>query len=128
MKIIGILGGTGPVATENLYRRIIEICQKKYNAVQDSDYPPILLVSFPLSGTNETGISDESLAFLDFKYSIDKLIKGGSEFIIIPCNTVHHLLERLRKDINVPILSMTEAITKEVLKAKAKNVGILSSA
>ncbi|MCD4705270.1 hypothetical protein K8R66_04310, partial [bacterium] len=68
-KTIGILGGMGPSASANLYKKIIELAQKELQAEQDTDYPPMVIYNLPLFGFDETGIVDEELVQ-------DQLIKG----------------------------------------------------
>ena len=58
VKTIDVLGGMGGIASANLYNKIIAIAQEKYGAVQDSDYPPIVIYSLPLAEFNELGIVD----------------------------------------------------------------------
>jgi len=50
-----------PGASSNFYAKLIKYAQKEYNAVQDTDYPPILIYSLPLLGFDETGIVDGGL-------------------------------------------------------------------
>ena len=47
-KTIGILGGMGPEAAAELYKRIIRICQLRYGAIRDYDFPPMLVYNLPL--------------------------------------------------------------------------------
>ena len=58
MKTIGVLGGMGPEASADLFQRMLSICQQEFGAVQDTDYPSMLIASFPLTGFDETGIRD----------------------------------------------------------------------
>lgn len=53
---IGILGGMGPEATLQTFHSILKICQSKYGAVQDEDYPQIAVNSLSVAGFDETGI------------------------------------------------------------------------
>jgi aspartate/glutamate racemase len=55
-NVIGILGGMGPEATLQAFNTILKICQSKYQAVQDEDYPQIIINSLSVSGFDETGI------------------------------------------------------------------------
>lgn len=123
-KIIGILGGMGPQATSEFYSKLIKICQKN-GAVQDTDYPQIVMNSLPLEGFDETGIVDEILVLNQLKKGIDTLVKAGSDFIVIPCNTVHYFIEDMRKHSPIPILSILEETAKQV--NSTEHIGLLAS-
>jgi aspartate/glutamate racemase len=53
---IGILGGMGPEATLQTFHTVLKICQTKYKAIQDEDYPQIIVSNLSVSGFDETGI------------------------------------------------------------------------
>ena len=50
-----------PGASANFYASLISLAQKKYNAVQDTDFPKIFLNSIALDGFDETGIINQNL-------------------------------------------------------------------
>ena len=50
-----------PGASANFYSSLISLAQKKYNAVQDVNFPKIFLNSITLKGFDETGIIDQNL-------------------------------------------------------------------
>lgn len=127
MKTIGILGGMGPVATAELYKKIIEYCQKKYKAVQDTDYPPVVMYSLPLKGTDETGIVDEELVFHEFIDEIKRLEAHGASFVIMPCNTLHKFDEKIRAKMSIPFLGIVEETCKEVKNSKFRKIALLAS-
>ncbi len=126
-KTIGILGGMGPEASSNLYSKIIKYTQNKYNAVQDFDYPPIIIYSLPLIGFDETGIVDETLVKKQLIEGVKKLESSGCDLIIIGCNTVHVFYEDMQSKIKIPILNIVEETKKEVLKFGYKKVGLFAS-
>ncbi len=114
MKKIGILGGMGPAASSSLYARIISYCQKKYNSVQDNEYPQVMLYSIALDGFDETGIVDAQLVLKQLLQGIKMLEMSQCDFIVIPCNTVHVFIEQLRMYAQVPILSIIEEVVQRV--------------
>lgn len=126
-KTIGILGGMGPMASANLYYKIIAAAQDKYQAEQDLDFPPMIIYSMPLFGFNETGFVDPDLVKNQLIEGVKKLEKAGSDFIIIACNTVHYFYDQMQKSINIPILSVIDETVNFAKKEGFKKVGILSS-
>lgn len=127
MKKIGVLGGMGPASTAFFYQKIIEIAQKKYGAVQDTDYPPVFIYSCPLEGFDETGIVDEKLVLHQLIAAVEILNQAGVSFIVIPCNTVHYYIDKLRKHSKVPILSIVEETVKKIKSEKLSCVGLICS-
>jgi aspartate racemase len=127
VKTIGILGGMGPVATGEFFHRILVLCQRQHHAVQDGDYPPILLYSMSLQGSNESGIGNARILEREFVDGITKLCAAGCDFVVIPCNTAHYFVERLRKDVKTPIVSIID-LTVDTVRARGfRTVGVLAS-
>lgn len=126
-KVIGVIGGIGPEASANLYIKMIHYMQKKYNAVQDADYPPMIIYNVPMKGFDETGIVDGELVKLQLINAANKLQAAGAEVVMIACNTVHHFQDDIISAINIPFLSIIEETSKRAQTANYKNVGILCS-
>src|SRR3989338_6835870 len=123
MKTIGVLGGMGPEASATFYNMIINICHKKYNAQQDTDYPPMIIYSLPLEGFDETGIVDQEKVLRQLIKGIKVLESSGSDFIVIACNTVHCFIDELRKNVKIPILSIIEETSNKLKLDKINIMG-----
>jgi aspartate racemase len=126
-KIIGVLGGMGPVSSANLYSKIIKYTQRRYNAVQDSDYPPIIIYSLPLSGFDETGIVDSELVKKQLVEGVKKLEFAKCDLVIIGCNTVHAFYDEMRSAVRIPVFNIIEETKKMVLQLGYKKVGLFAS-
>ena len=126
-KTIGVLGGMGPEASSNLYSKIIKYAQHEYGAVQDFDYPPIIIYSLPLLGFDETGIVDEELVKKQLIEGVKKLESSGCDLIIIACNTVHSFYEEMQAAVEVPIFNIIEETKKRVIDLGYKKVGLFAS-
>lgn len=126
-RTIGILGGMGPVATAEFFHRILALCELEHGAVQDGDYPPILVYSMSLKGSSESGIRDAKLLEHEFVEGITRLHRAGCDFVVIPCNTAHHFVQRLRKDVSTPILSIIDLAADEAKAKGITRVGLLAS-
>jgi len=127
MRTIGVLGGMGPVATVEFLRRLLVRCEELYGAVQDGEYPPILTYSMSLTGSDESGIGNARVLEQEFVDGITKLSRGGCDFVVIPCNTAHHFVDRLRGAATVPILSIIDLAVAKLEECGAKTVGVLAS-
>ena len=105
-KSIGILGGMGPLATADLFRKIVLLT----DAARDNDHIRIYIddnASIPdRTAAILSGGADPLPAMTD---SLRKLEACGADCIIMPCNTAHYFLPRLQALTAVPFLSMLEA-------------------
>jgi len=117
----------GPEASSNLYSKIIKYAQHKYGAVQDFDYPPIIIYSLPLFGFDETGIVDEKLVKKQLVKGVKKLESAGCDLVIVACNTVYFYYKEMQSAVKVPIFNIINETKKRVIKAEYKKVGLLAS-
>ncbi len=105
-KTIGILGGMGPLATADLFEKIVSLT----DANTDSDHIRVYIDS-------NAQIPDRTAAILEggadpvpaMEDSLRKLELCGADCVIMPCNTAHYFLPRLQILTKVPFLSMIEA-------------------
>lgn len=108
-KSIGILGGMGPLATADLFRRITVLTK----ASCDNEHIRIYIDS-------NAAIPDRTEAILhggrdpvaEMTSALRHLEACGADCILMPCNTAHFFLPRLQKLTEIPFLNMPE-ITAE---------------
>ena len=94
MKTIGIIGGMGPLATIDIFNKIVRNTQVE----KDQDHIPILI-------NNNPQIPDRTKSILSQGISpVDEIIKSGkkleaigADFLIIPCNTPTTIYKRLKR-------------------------------
>ncbi|USG99072.1 amino acid racemase [Thermococcus argininiproducens] len=123
-RVIGILGGMGPLATVELFRRIV----LKTPAKKDQDHPRIIIY-------NNSKIPDRTAYILgkgenplpELIESAKKLEAWGADFIIMPCNTAHYFAEEIQKAINIPFIDMVEETAEYIKNLGLKKVGILAT-
>ena len=104
-KTIGILGGMGPLATMDLYKKII------LSTEADCDNAHIRVY---IDGNS--AIPDRTAAILaggpdpvpEMLSALRNLEKCGADCVIMPCNTAHYFLPRLQERTALPILDMRE--------------------
>ena len=109
-KTIGILGGMGPLATADLYKKIILSTEARGDNEQIRVY---------IDGNS--AIPDRTAAILsggedpvpEMLSALRNLEKCGADCIVMPCNTAHYFLPRLQEHTALPILDMRR-ITAEV--------------
>ena len=102
-KTIGILGGMGPLATADLYRKIV----LSTRAASDHDHIRVYIDSNPAvpdrTGAILSGGEDPVPEMLSALHSLEKC---GADCVIMPCNTAHYFLPRLQAETALPILDM----------------------
>ncbi|MFA4640178.1 aspartate racemase [Pyrococcus kukulkanii] len=124
MRVIGILGGMGPLATVELFRRIVE----KTPAKRDKDHPKIIIYNNPQ-------IPDRTAFILgkgedprpQLIWTAKKLEECGADFIIIPCNTAHAFIEDIQKEIGIPIISMVEETARMLSEIGCRKAGLIAT-
>lgn len=126
-KTIGILGGMGAAASADFYGRIVKIAQKDYKAERDPDFPPMFIYNLPLSGFDETGFVNPERVKAQLIAGVKKLETAGSQFIVIPCNTVHRFHSEMETAIEIPIISIIETTTDAIRHSGYHTVGLLNS-
>lgn len=124
-KKLGILGGMGPYASCDWYKKILDICQRKFNLSQDYEYPEINIISVQMSGWSERGIEDSELAKACLMKGVDKLTQLRMDYIIIACNTVHFYFDDIQHRTVIPVINMIDFCCSSL--PKNKKVSVLSS-
>jgi len=125
-KTIGIIGGVGPQASSYFYDRIMKLAQAKYGAVNNNDFPELLLYSVPVPDF----ISDKKKipeAMVMFEKVIEDFVKIEVDYLTIASNTVHLLIDEFKKLTQIEFISMIEAVIEKVKEDKRKKVGLLST-
>lgn len=111
-KTIGILGGMGPMATVDLFRKIIE-CTPARN---DQEHLKIIIYNNPQIPSRNRVVKENSEdPFFEMRKSARLLETAGADFIIIPCHSAHYWIDPLRESVNIPICDMIE-ITADYMK------------
>lgn len=124
-KKIGIIGGMGPMATVDLFYRIIKFTR----AYSDLQHIHIII-------DNNTSIPDRTNYILgsgpnpvlELIKSARFLENSGANFLLMPCNTAHFFYEYIQKSISIPLLNMIEITAKYCKSQNLSRVGLLSTA
>lgn len=105
-KILGVLGGMGPLASQLFYGMIIE----KTDANCDQEHLNMIILSHATLPDRTRAIRGGRTEEL-FQLLLDDvkmLEENGAGVIAIPCNTSHVLHERLQAGVGIPIINMVE--------------------
>lgn len=104
-KTVGILGGMGPLATVDLFAKIVE----NTPAVLDQDHLRIIIDNNPHIPPRVEAIMQGAESPLPAMAASAKLLeKAGADFIVMPCNTAHYWLAELQAAVGIPFYSMID--------------------
>lgn len=123
-NIIGILGGMGPLATVNLFQRIVELtdadrdCEHIHIIIDNNSTIPDRTKAILQNGDNPVPAMVRSAKFLE---------ASGSNLIVMPCNTAHFFLPEVQKEIHVPILNMISCTAQTISEMRLDAVGLLAT-
>lgn len=117
----------GPEATAELYKRIIKYYQTERNAIDDADFPNILINSVPAEDMLNDLDNRRAVITSQLQKGAQVLQNAGADFIVIPCNTATTFLKDV-SGVNIPIVDITEETAKQAKKLDSKKAGILASA
>lgn len=125
MKTIGIIGGMGPLATADLYTKIIKFTL----AEKDQEHVPVIIDSNPLIPDRTAYILQGGESPLpEIVKSIRRLEAAGCDFLIMPCNTAHHIIDEIKATTKIPFINMMEETVKVVAEMyPGEKVGLLAT-
>jgi len=127
MKTVGIIGGFGPETTAAFQLAIVELFRTQHCKTR----PPILMwnTPVPIKIEDELVLHGKGLHnFLPFLIDAAcKLEKAGTDFLVLPCNTLHLLAEKIVQHIHIPMVNIVEETAKELQKNNIKQIGILAN-
>lgn len=123
-KTIGIIGGMGPLATADLFKKIV----LNTKAETDQDHIKILI-------DNNTDIPDRTEAIIhNGKNPVPQLTKSavslwtmGADVLVMPCNTAHYFRAKVQENVDIPILNMIELTGEALLEKGIRTVGLLAT-
>jgi len=124
--VAGIIGGLGPEATVELMSRIIHYTGAK----KDQDHLHLIVDHNPKIPDRSAAIrrgGESPLPLL--RAAARRLEKAGADFIVIPCNTAHFYLPRIRRSVRLPVVDLiAEAVRCAQAKRPAvRRVGLLAT-
>ena len=127
MKSVGVIGGLGPETTAEFYLEVIFQCQKR-NAEQR---PLIVISSVPLLFEIEKDLIESNTGKERYiPYLVEearRLERGGVDFLVMPCNSLHVFINEIRESVGIPVLSIVEETAGYLKKRNFEKVGLISA-
>jgi len=125
MKTLGLIGGTSWVSTIDYYRYINQLANEKRGGL---NYAPILLYSISFNDV-------KTLADAGDWEGLGRLLSGiarnlenaGAQAIVLCANTIHIVAEKIEETIQIPLVHITDATAREILRQGLKKVALLGT-
>lgn len=125
MKSIGMIGGMSWESTAVYYRIINRETQARLGGVHSA---PLLLWSFDFAEIDllqSAGRWDDATARMVEVGQL--LVRGGAQFLIICCNTMHVVAEAVEKGAGVPLLHIATPLGAAIAAKGLSRVGVLGT-
>jgi len=125
MKTPGIIGGLGPEATLDYYRKIVDGYRTRTG---DGSYPSLLLNSIDMQRTIRLVTANDLAGLMAFlSDEIQKLARAGADFGVLSAITPHLVFPALREQSPIPLLSIVEVTCREAERLGLKRLGLFGS-
>jgi len=124
-KRIGILGGMSPESTVAYYEYLTRTYTERFG---DYGYPEILVYSVSFQSYVDWPNADRwDLVAAGLSDSAQKLAGAGADFVLIATNTMHLVFDEVQASVDVPMLSLLDAVAEAILARGIGTVGLLGT-
>lgn len=125
MKMLGIIGGTGPESTVEYYRRLIAAYRARD---PEGRAPQLLLNSIDNRKVIDWITADALTPLADFLADeIERLARAGADFALIAANTPHLVFDELQQRSRIPLLSIVEATAAAATRTGLKRLALFGT-
>jgi aspartate racemase len=110
-RLLGVLGGMGPLATADFFRKLIEETPAQY----DEEHVPVVVYSVPQMPNRDHAITrggESPLPHMLAGMTALRKLEVGA--VAIPCNTAHHWYDELQRASGLQILHIADAACREL--------------
>ncbi|MBK1786012.1 aspartate/glutamate racemase family protein [Prauserella cavernicola] len=117
--LIGVLGGMGPAATADFYRKLINATP----ATRDQDHRRVVIWADPTVPDRSEALQGRGPDPTPWLVAgARRLSEAGATQIAIPCNTAHAFIDGIAEKVGVPIVHMIDAVAQR-LSSSARPIG-----
>jgi len=111
---IGIIGGMGPLATADLFTKMI----RATDSPNDAGHIHIIVDNDPSIPDRTESILRGGASPVEAIIRSAKLLRGaGCELLVMPCNAAHYYIQSIRDSVDIPVLDMI-SLTADHLKSQ----------
>lgn len=123
-KVVGIIGGMGPLATVDLMNKIISYTPAK----KDQDHIHIIADNYSQIPDRTTAILGKGTDPTPFiVQSAQRLENAGADFLVMACNTAHFYFKSIKESVSIPILHMPFQTARFLHVNNMRRVGLLAT-
>lgn len=123
---IGVLGGMGPEATNQLCALITA-----HTPVgRDQDHIPVITFNNSLIPGRVQAVSGGGVSPVPEMIRTARVLeRAGADFLLMPCNLAHFFIEEVQAGVRIPLLDMIEETVKYTVERypQCRQAGILAS-
>ncbi|WP_457751673.1 aspartate/glutamate racemase family protein [Thermococcus sp.] len=123
MKKIGLIGGTTPESTCYYYQKYIEISRERF---KPNFYPELIIYSINFSDfvDNPRGWEGRKEMLINAAKALER---AGADIIALTANTPHIVFPDVQKTLNVPMVSIIDALIEEMKRRGVRKVLLLGT-
>lgn len=120
-----MVGGTGWISSAEYYRIINEETNRRLGSLE---FARCILFSVNYGDIDAFNRQNnrEGVYMLLLDASL-KLVGSGADCIVLCANTLHQFVERLEKEVHVPVIHIAEATVRELKRNDIKEIGLLGT-
>lgn len=124
-KILGVLGGLGPMATAYY----LELMIKMTDAATDQEHLQSIVMNFPTIPDRTAYILGRSMESpLEPMVALGQQMKTlGAGVIATPCITAHYFHQELQEGIGLPMIHGIECVARHLAEAGIHRVGLMAT-
>lgn len=122
---IGIVSGIGPLAGSDVLAKTFKNAAKVYGAVEDSEYPDLLLLNHGIEGVDNIGTLNDTFE-KEIVDMVHHLEEQGCNIIGIACNTAHAYLDKIKTKPQTTFVNLIDTVSK-VAKEAGRSYLLLTS-
>jgi len=120
-KTVGVLGGMGPAATAEYFRRLVVATP----AETDQEHLHVIIDNDPRVPDRTNAILHGGPSPVDALVAMARRLEmAGSDLLVMPCNTGHVYLEEIRAAVSIPVLDMVRETVRTIERS---SVGLLAT-
>ncbi|BBB56337.1 aspartate racemase [Candidatus Megaera polyxenophila] len=122
-RTIGIIGGSGPLASMDIEKKVFDIVKHNLYQPRDKNYPQLLIYQY-------TNFSTDILKREKQYIACSKILENaGVSNILIACHSAHIYLEKIKSEIKTEIIDIVQLTSNYLynIYPNISKVGLLST-
>ena len=124
-KILGVIGGLGPIATAHFMELVINMTDVQ----TDQEHLPVIVYNMPFIPDRTAYILDNTKENpLPMMLTIGKALQEqGADCIAVPCVTAHYFMDTLEAGVSVPLINGVRETVAHLKENGIQKVGIMAT-